>query len=100
VTGDMVEVWNARGKIVVPVYVTERCMPGVVIVYEGSWMDLDKQGIDRSGNPDFLTKDEPSPAGAFAYNTILVNLKKTTLAHRPGWDSQATSRSFIFRRDA
>ena len=37
---------------------------------------------------------------AFAYNTILVNLKKTTLAHRPGWDSQATSRSFIFRRDA
>jgi anaerobic dimethyl sulfoxide reductase subunit A len=100
VTGDVVEVWNARGRIVVPVYVTERCMPGVVIVYEGSWMDLDKQGVDRSGNPDFLTLDEPSPAGAFAYNTILVNLKKTTLAHRPGWDSQATSRSFIFRRDA
>ncbi|AXS79541.1 molybdopterin-dependent oxidoreductase [Dechloromonas sp. HYN0024] len=100
VTGDMVEVWNARGRIVVPVYVTERCMPGVVVVYEGSWMDLDKKGVDRSGNPDFLTKDEPSPAGAFAYNTILVNLKKTTLAHRPGWDSQATSRSFIFRRDA
>ena len=100
VTGDMVEVWNARGKIVVPVYVTERCMPGVVVVYEGSWMDLDKQGTDRSGNPDFLTKDEPSPAGAFAYNTILVNLKKTTLAHRPGWDSQGTSRSFVFRRDA
>ncbi len=100
VTGDTVEVWNARGRIVVPVYVTERCMPGVVIVYEGSWMDLDKQGIDRSGNPDFLTKDEPSPAGAFAYNTILVNMKKTKLAHRPGWDSEATARSFIFRRDA
>ncbi|MDP1526212.1 MAG: molybdopterin-dependent oxidoreductase [Rhodocyclaceae bacterium] len=99
-TGDTVEVWNARGKIVVPVYVTERCMPGVVIVYEGSWMDLDKQGVDRSGNPDFLTLDEPSPAGAFAYNTILVNLKKTALVHRPGWDSKATSRSFIFRRDA
>lgn len=99
VTGDIVEVWNQRGKIIVPVYVTERCLPGVVVVYEGSWMDLDKQGIDRSGNPDFLTKDEPSPAGAFAYNTILVNLKKTTLQHRPGWDSEATARSFIFRRD-
>jgi anaerobic dimethyl sulfoxide reductase subunit A len=98
-TGDIVEVWNERGKIVVPVYVTERCLPGVVVVYEGSWMDLDKQGIDRSGNPDFLTKDEPSPAGAFAYNTILVNMKKTTLQHRPGWDSEATARSFIFRRD-
>jgi anaerobic dimethyl sulfoxide reductase subunit A len=30
-TGDIVEVWNARGKVVVPAYVTERCMPGVVV---------------------------------------------------------------------
>jgi anaerobic dimethyl sulfoxide reductase subunit A len=99
VTGDIVEAWNARGKIVVPAYVTERCLPGVVVVYEGAWMDLDPQGIDRAGNPDFLTLDEPSPAGAFAYNTILVNVKKTTLQHKAGWDSEATSRSFVFRRD-
>jgi anaerobic dimethyl sulfoxide reductase subunit A len=100
VTGDIVEVWNERGKVVVPAYVTERCMPGVAVLYEGSWMDLDKQGVDRSGNPDFLTKDEPSPAGAFAYNTILANIRKSTLEHRPGWDSQATARSYIFRRDS
>lgn len=99
VTGDIVEAWNERGRIVLPAYVTERCLPGVVVVYEGAWMDLDKQGIDRAGNPDFLTLDEPSPAGAFAYNTILVNLKKSALQHRPGWDSEATARSFIFRRD-
>lgn len=100
VTGDIVEVWNERGKVVVPAYVTERCMPGVAVLHEGSWMDLDKQGVDRSGNPDFLTKDEPSPAGAFAYNTILANIRKSTLEHRPGWDSQATARSYIFRRDS
>jgi anaerobic dimethyl sulfoxide reductase subunit A len=99
-TGDIVETWNDRGRCVVPLYVTERCMPGVVALHEGAWMDLDRNGVDRSGNPDFLTLDEPSPAGAFAYNTILVNVKKTTLDHRPGWDSQATSRSYIFRRDA
>ena len=98
-TGDIVEVWNERGKVVVPAYVTERCMPNVVVLYEGAWMDLAKDGTDRSGNPDFLTLDEPSPAGAFAYNTILVDLRKTTLDHRPGWDVQATSRSAIFRRD-
>jgi Fe-S-cluster-containing hydrogenase component 2 len=74
--------------VVVPVYVTERCMPGVVVLHEGAWMDLDKNGVDRSGNPDFLTLDEPSPAGAFAYNTILVNIKKTDAEHRPGWDSR------------
>ncbi|WP_412480783.1 molybdopterin-dependent oxidoreductase [Azonexus sp. IMCC34839] len=99
VTGDIVEVWNERGKVVVPVYVTERCMPGVVVLYEGAWMDLAKDGTDRAGNPDFLTLDQPSPAGAFAYNTILVDFRKTSLDHHPGWDTQATSRSMVFRRD-
>ncbi len=98
-TGDIVEVWNERGKVVVPAYVTERCMPSVVVLHEGAWMDLAKDGTDRAGNPDFLTLDQPSPAGAFAYNTILVDLKKSPLEHRPGWDVQATSRSMIFRRD-
>ena len=82
-----------------PAYVTERCMPGVAALHEGAWMDIDKDGIDRSGNPDFLTLDEPSPAGAFAYNTVLVNIRKTTLEHRPGWDRLATARSHVFRRD-
>ena len=98
-TGDIVEIWNERGKVVVPAYVTERCMPNVVVLFEGAWMDLAKDGTDRAGNPDFLTLDQPSPAGAFAYNTILVDMKKTALDHRPGWDVQATSRSVIFRRD-
>ncbi len=98
-TGDVVEVYNDRGRVVVPVYVTERVMPGVAVLHEGAWMDLDEKGIDRGGNPDFLTLDEPSPAGAFAYNTILVNIRKTTLDHRPGWDSLATARSAVYRRD-
>ena len=97
-TGDVVEVWNERGKCVVPVYVTERCMPRVAVLHEGAWMDV-VDGIDRAGNPDFLTLDEPSPAGAFAYNTILVNIRKTDLEHRPGWDQLATARSQVFRRD-
>ncbi len=98
-TGDVVEVWNDRGKCVIPAYATERCMPGVVVLHEGAWLDIDKDGVDRAGNPDFLTDDNPSPAGAFAYNTILVNVKKTDLNHRPGWDQLATARSHVFRRD-
>ena len=90
---------TGRGKCVVPAYVTERCLPGVVVLFEGAWMDLDEKGVDRAGNPDFLTLDEPSPAGAFAYNTALVNVQKTDLAHRPGWDQLATARSSVFRRD-
>ncbi len=98
-TGDVVEVYNDRGKVIVPVYVTERCMPGVAVLFEGAWLDLDKNGIDRAGNPDMLTKDEPSPAGAFAYNTVLVSIRKTDLEHKPGWDKLATSRAHVFRRE-
>lgn len=99
-TGDTIEVFNDRGSIVVPAYVTERCMPGVCVVHEGAWLDLDERGVDRAGNPDFLTLDAPSPAGAFAYNTVLVNMRKTDLAHRPGWDRLATARSQAYRRNS
>jgi len=98
-TGDVVEVWNERGSVVVPVYVTERCMPGVAVLHEGVWLDLDDNGVDRAGNPDMLTLDAPSPAGAFAYNTVLCNIRKTDLEHRPGWDKLATSRAHVFRRE-
>jgi anaerobic dimethyl sulfoxide reductase subunit A len=61
-------------------------------------MDLDKKGVDRSGNPDFLTKDEPSPAGAFAYNTILANVKKHAGASS-GLGQPGDRALHIFRRD-
>jgi anaerobic dimethyl sulfoxide reductase subunit A len=83
-TGDTVEAWNGRGRIVLPAYVTERCMPGVVVVFEGAWMDRDRNGVDRAGNPDFLTLDEPSPAGAFAYNTILCNVQEDRTGAQTG----------------
>jgi anaerobic dimethyl sulfoxide reductase subunit A len=98
-TGDTVELFNERGRVVVPAYVTERCMPGVLVLHEGAWLDLDENGVDRGGNPDMLTLDEPSPAGAFAYNTVLCSMKKSNLEHRPGWDKLATSRSHVFRRE-
>jgi anaerobic dimethyl sulfoxide reductase subunit A len=98
-TGDAVEIWNDRGRVVAPAYVTERCRPGVAVLHEGAWMDLDDKGVDRAGNPDFLTLDRPSPVGAFAFNTVLVNIGKSTLEHRPGWDKLGTSRAHVFRRD-
>ena len=98
-TGDIVEVYNDRGTVVVPVYVTERVLPGVAVIHEGAWLDLDENGVDRSGNPDMLTLDNPSPAGAFAYNTVLVGIRKTKLEHKPGWDQLSTSRAHVFRRD-
>ncbi len=96
--GDTVQIWNDRGGVVAPAYVTERCLPGVAVLHEGPWMDPDKEMWDRAGNPDFLTLDEPSPAGAFAYNTVLCNIRKSDRPHRDGWDQTATARSHIYRR--
>lgn len=74
--GDLVRVRNDRGETVVPVWVTERIMPGVVILPEGAWYTPDEKGIDRAGSANILTKDEPSPAGSFAYNSALVEVER------------------------
>jgi anaerobic dimethyl sulfoxide reductase subunit A len=74
--GDLVRVFNDRGETVVAATVTERIMPGVVDIPEGAWYSPDEHGIDRAGSANVLTRDEASPAGAFASNTCLVQVQK------------------------
>ncbi len=62
--GEEVRIFNDRGEIIIPSFVTETIMPGVVNISEGAWYNPDSQGIDRGGCPNVLTKDEHSPAGA------------------------------------
>ena len=74
--GDMVRVFNDRGQLVIRASVTERIMPGVVDIPQGAWYNPDENGIDRGGCANVLTRDEPSPGGAFCGNTALVQVKK------------------------
>ncbi len=74
--GDMVQVFNARGVAVVPVRVTERIMPGVVDMPQGAWYNPDKEGVDRGGCVNVLSRDRRSPAGAACTNTCLVQVQK------------------------
>lgn len=45
--GDMLKVWNDRGEIRVQAKVTERIMPGVVAMGQGSWYAPDRKGVER-----------------------------------------------------
>ena len=73
--GDLVDVYNERGRIRIPAEVTERIMPGVVNVSQGAWYDPDEEGVDRGGCANVLTNDEQSPGGALPMNTALVQVE-------------------------
>ncbi len=73
--GSRVELFNARGRILAVARVTERIMPGVVLVHEGAWYRPDADGVDLGGNPNVLTSGQASPGGAYAYNTARVDVR-------------------------
>jgi len=74
--GDEMLVFNDRGKLTITAWVTERIMPGVISIFEGTWYDPDAQGIDRGGCVNVLTNDDYSAGGASALNTVLVEVSK------------------------
>ena len=74
---DLVEVWNDRGKMVIPVLLTEEIILGVVAIAEGAWYESDGKGRDISGSINVLTSLEPTPlAKGNPQHTNLVEVRK------------------------
>jgi anaerobic dimethyl sulfoxide reductase subunit A len=74
--GDEIYVFNDRGKVAIDAWVTQRIIPGVICIFEGSWYDPDENGIDRGGCANTLTNDAYSGGGAAVMNTSLVQAEK------------------------
>jgi len=75
--GDMVYVYNDRGRIKLPVKVTPRIMPGVISVPQGAWYKPNADGVDEGGCVNTLTKLHPSPlAKGNPQHTNLVQVEK------------------------
>ena len=77
--GDIVLLYNARGKVLAGANISDNVMPGVVVLSTGAWFDPDYDlNIERHGNPNVLTKDigTSSLGQGPTCHTTLVELKK------------------------
>ena len=74
---DNVLVWNDRGRIRVPVKITNRVMPGVTALAQGAWYTPDRNGMDIAGSINTLTSLRPTPyARGNPQHTNLVQVQK------------------------
>ncbi|MBZ7983927.1 MULTISPECIES: molybdopterin-dependent oxidoreductase [unclassified Campylobacter] len=76
--GDLVEVFNARGKVIAGAVVSNDVLKGVVVLQEGGWYDPDDNNDCKYGCANVLTIDIPTSelANGNISHTALVNIKK------------------------
>jgi trimethylamine-N-oxide reductase (cytochrome c) len=82
VNGDLVEVYNSRGRLLVGAVVTSDIREGVVAIEEGTWYSPEDPMKDgsrgNSGQPNVLTSSRPTSQASQSTtaNTVLVEIKK------------------------
>ena len=97
--GDLVELYNERGSLVVGAVLSNKIMPGVVSIYEGGWPQLDSKGRCNNGLVNFLTSSQRSSglSQATSANTCLASLRKCTDPESPtrAFDAPVIKKSSI-----
>lgn len=75
--GDLAEIFNDRGRVHMPVKVTNRMMPGVTAMPEGAWAKTNRDGVDVGGCINRLTSMRPTAlAKGNPQHTNLVEIKR------------------------
>lgn len=75
--GDTVLIESEYGKCIRPVKLTEAVMPGVVVLGEGAWVEIDEEtGIDKAGATNILCGARLSGQGEEPWNTTIVRVEK------------------------
>ncbi len=80
--GDIVELFNDRGRCLAALRATREVEPGVAVLPTGAWYDPVGDGgalpLDRGGNPNSLTSSMPTSrlAQATAPNSCLIEIKR------------------------
>ncbi|MFA5536524.1 MAG: molybdopterin-dependent oxidoreductase [Bacillota bacterium] len=75
--GETVKISSRHGEVIRRVTITERVMPGVIILGEGAWIDMDEESnIDRAGNTNILNGDYATGQGHTGHNSCNVEVSK------------------------
>jgi anaerobic dimethyl sulfoxide reductase subunit A len=77
--GDAVLITSRHGKVLRPVLVTDRILPGVVTLGEGAWTEVDEaSGIDKAGATNTLNGGIYTDQGNLGFNSCNVQVEKYT----------------------
>lgn len=75
--GDTVVVRSPRGEILRKASLTQRVMPGVILLPHGAWVDKGvDDGIDKAGADNILCGAIPTGQGTSGWNTCIANVAK------------------------
>ena len=78
--GQLVEVYNDRGRLYIPAKVTPRILPGIIAIPQGLWAKTNAAGIDIGGCINRLTSLRPSVlAKSNPQHPNLVEMKPLTV---------------------
>jgi anaerobic dimethyl sulfoxide reductase subunit A len=75
--GDTVLIESRHGKVLRPLCITNRVMPGVFFLGEGAWVEMDEEtGIDKAGATNTLNGTHSVGQGEEPWNSCNVQVKK------------------------
>ncbi|PSU36440.1 molybdopterin-dependent oxidoreductase [Photobacterium lutimaris] len=76
--GQLVEIFNERGRVIAGAKVSDKIMPGVISLEEGAWLQFDSQGRCNSGAINVITSSQACSglSQANSANTCLAFIQR------------------------
>ncbi|MGF1786875.1 molybdopterin-dependent oxidoreductase [Photobacterium swingsii] len=77
-SGQLVEIFNDRGRVIAGAKVSDQIMTGVISLEEGAWVQFDSQGRCNGGSINVLTSSQASSdlSQATSANTCLAYIQR------------------------
>ncbi|MCE7554972.1 molybdopterin-dependent oxidoreductase [Aliivibrio fischeri] len=77
-SGQLVKIYNERGRVIAGAKVSDQIMPGVISLEEGAWLQFDSQGRCNSGSINVLTSSQACSdlSQANSANTCLAYIQR------------------------